>query len=260
MTKLVVSQESGQISYSQGHELILALQRAGMKPWSVQRIIQSPENNLARKLVNLAFNNGYEDTSSQRRAREIMGNNFIGIGEVQGYFGLIFSPHQTRILAEIPYSEQTLRETKDSCLLFPGYPFSIVDLQNLLGGESSLREDIYSKLFASDKVFARWYLISKSPWGTSLYEPFEKQLEYIAKYAREYEVPRACEVIYMLLLYSRARKDRLMKGWFTWCRGVEKSERIVVGGDNQSGIIYINPRWIIEKERDFYLGINISHV
>lgn len=59
------------------------------------------------------------------KVRKIMGPNFIGEAKVVEFLECI---SDTNALDEIPFRESTLIECKDTHILHPVYPFSILDL------------------------------------------------------------------------------------------------------------------------------------
>ena len=82
-----------------------------------QRVVDSKGNDLATKVVRLIQNGGFEPTTSQKRAREIMGKNFFGVEEAIKHFGINPARQQLAALSEIPFSEAVLEQSKD-------YPYS----------------------------------------------------------------------------------------------------------------------------------------
>ena len=63
------------LSVHKEHEVLLKLEAAGLDDDLAQKIIDSKDNDLAAKVIRLIQNGGFEATTSQKRAREIMGTN-----------------------------------------------------------------------------------------------------------------------------------------------------------------------------------------
>ena len=100
------------LSVHQEHEMLLKLETAGLTDELAQRIIDSKGNDLAMKVVRLISNGGFEATTSQKRAREIMGRNYFGIEEAIRHFRVNPSRQQLAALAEVPFTEATLEELR----------------------------------------------------------------------------------------------------------------------------------------------------
>ena len=105
------------LSVHKEHELLLKLETAGLSEPLAQKVIDSKGNELAAKVVKFIQNNGFELTTSQKRAREIMGRNFFGIEEAIQYFRVNPTRQQTLALSEIFFPEAVLQEKKDTHVL-----------------------------------------------------------------------------------------------------------------------------------------------
>lgn len=74
------------LSVHKEHEVLLKLEAAGLNDDLVQKIVDSKDNDLATKVIRLIRNGGFEPTTSQKRAREVMGRNYFGIEEAIKYW------------------------------------------------------------------------------------------------------------------------------------------------------------------------------
>lgn len=92
------------LSVHKEHEVLLKLEAAGFTDELAQRVIDSKGNDLATKVVRLVSNGGFEPTTSQKRAREIMGRNYFGVEEAIRHFGVNPSRQQIAGLSEIAWS------------------------------------------------------------------------------------------------------------------------------------------------------------
>jgi hypothetical protein len=70
---------------------------------------------------------------NQELAAEIMGENFFGYEEAMKCYDLRPTPKQLSALSEIPFSEETLRECKDTHILIAIFPISILNIQRRMG-------------------------------------------------------------------------------------------------------------------------------
>jgi hypothetical protein len=76
------------LSVHKEHEFLLKLEAAGLNDELAQRVIDSKGNELAARVVQLIHSGGFEPSTSQKRAREIMGRNFFGVEEAIKHFGV----------------------------------------------------------------------------------------------------------------------------------------------------------------------------
>jgi hypothetical protein len=124
------------IGRGQGNELLNKLEAAGLESSLAQRVIDSKGNDLAAKVVRLISNGGFEATTSQKRAREIMGRNMFGVEEAIRHFGVTPSRQQIAGLSEIPFSETTLEQCKETHVLVAVF-LSLLKIQSEPDFESS---------------------------------------------------------------------------------------------------------------------------
>jgi hypothetical protein len=176
------------------------------------------------------------DTPFQARARSIMGKNFLGIGEVMHHFGVKYTAKQIVQLAMIPFDEDMLCAYKDTHVLVAGAQLSVNDIHRIAAS------DFYNALwynresFANDKkVSVRWYLLRKEPVPESLGRTYNEQVSVL----KDDEVPFACEMTYMVILYWLTHRVRLLADVFVRCQDQESNDfRIIVGGFNSDGIAF----------------------
>ncbi len=56
---------------------------------------------------------------SQKRAKEIMGKNFVGVTKVVSHFDLLLLKEEVEKVPQIPFSEKRLKKHKNTHILFP---------------------------------------------------------------------------------------------------------------------------------------------
>ncbi len=135
------------------------------------------------------------DTNCQSRARAIMGKNFLGLEEVRRGFGFALDPEQ---FTEIPFGEETLQACKDTHVLVAGSALSVNEVRKIASDDFYDTDWYKREPFANDKkVTVRWYLLRKEPVPESRSKTFAQQTALL----KEEEVPFACEVTYMVILY-----------------------------------------------------------
>ena len=164
----------------------------------------------------------YKPTRNQITARKIMGNkNFLGIREIVRYFGVIPSRAQILTLAKIPFSEETLNECKGTHILCAGFPMTILKIRAKAPTRKPKTFYSYHDAWYNNQVFAnrekvglRWYLIRK----TAVVDSFSKRSnDQQLLIGPNEEVPRACELIYAVVLYFMATGERLFKNVYVRC-------------------------------------------
>ena len=198
------------LSVHKEHELLLKLETAGLTDDFAQRVIDSKGNNLATKMVRMIQKNGgFELTTSQKRAREIMGCNFFGIEEAQRCLGVNPSQYQLVMLAEIPFSEAVLEESKNTHILVAVFPLSILKIRNQIASKLFYNQSWYNKeLFAKERGKVSWQLVRKTPVDNSTSKKWKEQQALIGE---DDEVPTAQVIVYTIIGYYLATGERLFK-------------------------------------------------
>jgi hypothetical protein len=144
-----------------------------------------------------------------------MGRNFLSTTGVQKSFGFSYKPEELDTLAKTMYPEYMLRGSKNTHILFPGYPLSILDIHQRIGGKNPRlfrRDDIvefgHEKFACKARVNLRWHLVRKEGVDGTSGRSYGHQFELVGD--MEY-VPRACEMIYLLTAYYLVTGVRLYR-------------------------------------------------
>jgi hypothetical protein len=181
------------------------------------------------------------------RAREIMGKNFLGVEEVMTHYKVMPTVEQLDALAEIPFSETELEECKDTHLLVAGFPMTILDVRAKAPSKKpktfySYKDAWYNtQAFATDeKVGLRWYLIRKTAVDSSFSKLFDNQKRLLGP---KDEVPRACELVYAVVLYFMATGERLFSNTYVRTITLDADGYRVNVGYFVSGGLYVCRRW-----------------
>ncbi|MDB4978532.1 MAG: hypothetical protein JWM56_718 [Candidatus Peribacteria bacterium] len=171
------------------------------------------------------------DTAVQSRARAIMGKNFLGLEEVRRGYGIALDSEP---LAEIPFSEETLQACKDTHVLVAGSALSVNEIRKIADSDFYDTDWYKREPFANDKkVSVRWYLLRSAPVPESRNKTYDQQCSLLTK---EEEVPFACEMTYMVILYWRVYCERLLPDVYVRCQDKDSiSYRIVVGNFDSGG-------------------------
>jgi len=209
------------LSVHKEHELLLKLETAGLTEPLAQKVIDSKGNELAAKVVKFIQNGGFEPTTSQKRARKIMGRNFFGVEEWSSLYGVNFSNKQICEAAEFPWSEDVLnapcpfykgKSIKETHFAFLGLdafkskPLTILKWQELHPDSGQPKFYSYTDWYIKEKFGNettcgfRWYLMPLGIVPKSTDRTYQKQ---IAMLPADYEVPLAIEEVTKVILYYR---------------------------------------------------------
>ena len=177
--------------------------------------------------------------TSLERAFEIMGPSAHVFSAVERCFGVLYTTEQRRsFYPTVPFTEDTLRECWATHLLFPGFPLSLAEMRQkhptLFHPLITWRD---AEPFARDeRVGLRWYLMRKEPVPGSLRHTRQ---EHLAMLAPNEEVPRACEVAYMVLLSRRL----LLRDFSVRCYDRGHSGYHVFLGEAGYGGLHVRRYW-----------------
>lgn len=226
------------LSVHKEHEVLLKLEAAGLDDELAQRVIDSKGNDLATKVVRLIENGGFEPSTSQKRAREIMGENFFGVEEAIKHFGVNPSSAQTTALAEVPFTEDALTCCKDTHILVVVFPMSILDIRGKV--ERTLffsHEDSWynREAFAKDGGEIGWHLVRKTSVPDSTSKTWDEQQALLDKYE---ETPSARVMVYTIIGHYLATGERLFFEGLPVVRtsSVAGGRRVRVGGFDGRGL------------------------
>jgi len=121
--------------------------------------------------VSVFLVSGLMTGTTQETAQKIMGKNYIGIADVQNSLGVKYTPEQRKVLATIPYSEATLRETATTHILVAGYPLTFSELMFSLLQHGVRVTDYQNVTFASRKEGQiAFKLVSENRIGLKLFQ------------------------------------------------------------------------------------------
>ncbi len=155
------------------------------------------------------------------QAREIMGENFLGVEEAIKYFHVRPSRRQLAALREIPFPIEELSLSKDTHILVAAFPVCALSIR-----------DVASKLFCEqghwydNESFARcgcrvgWHLVRKTPVNKSLSKTYQEQESLITK---SDEVPTAQLIIYTTVGYFLANSRHLFLNTYVRTSSIDSS-------------------------------------
>jgi len=228
------------ISVHTEHEFLLKLEAAGLNDELAQKVIESKNNNLAGKIISLIDNDGFEPTTNQKKAREIMGKNYFGIKEGIKYFGVNPTHQEITALSEIPFPEAVLEKTKDTHILVAIFPISIIEIQRQFERYFLNKENSWynKKFFAKENGELGWQLVLKKPVENSILHSWQKQQTLIGE---ENEVPHAQTMVYTIIGHYLASGERLFENICVRTASMTfNGSHICVGNFNLNGLAIIN--------------------
>jgi hypothetical protein len=242
------------LSVHKEHEALLKLEAAGLTDELAQKVIDSKGNDLAAKVVRLIQNGGFEATTSQKRAREIMGRNMFGIEEAIKHFGVNPSRQQLAVLAEVPFTEAVLEACKDTHVLVAVFPISVLDVRGK--AERNLfcsHEDAWynEQAFAKDRGETQWKLVRKTPVDNSTSKTWDEQQALLGK---DDETPMAQVMAYTIIGHYLNTEERLFKNVYVRCSDVVSGGLRVHVGYFVSHGLYVNVCW--DDCRSSYIGLS----
>lgn len=168
----------------------------------------------------LCYNNGFEPSSNQQRAREIMGRNYFGIEEAMKHFDIAPTKRQLAYMAEIPYSEATLIACKDTHILVAVSRFSGVAVREKVAKKKVFyKQDWYDEqAFANDKGAMEWHLVRKTPVQDSTRKTWSEQQALLGE---DEETPRFQVMTYTVIGHFLATGERLFENVYVRCSDLD---------------------------------------
>lgn len=218
------------LSVHNEHEFLLKMEKAGLSEELAQKVIDSKHNELARKVVRFIQNGGFKLTTSQKRARKIMGKNMFRIEEAIQHFAVNPTRQQILALSEIPFSGEVLQKVKDTHVLMAVFPLSILEIRSKV--ERKLfygHEDAWynKQAFAKECGETSWQLVRKTTVDNSTSKNWEEQQALIPK---EDEVPTAQVMVYTIIGHYLDTGEHLFERIYVRTSSVDSDgSRVLVG-------------------------------
>ena len=160
-------------------------------------------------------------TASQKRAREIMGRNILGVEEAIEYFGVDPSKEQLAALSGIQFSEEDMLKRKYGHILVADTMLSMLDIGNKI--RKKIGDDVWHN-WNNEEGFARvcsgeakWYLVNKEPVINSTLKTWAEQLKLLGK---DEGVPTARLMICTIIGHYLATGEMLFKDDYVLCSDV----------------------------------------
>jgi hypothetical protein len=191
-------------------ECLRRLMEAGLSYEALQVPIDDPE--MRKRLVQFWLSAGHGPTTSQKRARKIMGQNFLGIEESVQCLDVKPTEDELRtFFKEVPFAEEVLKACKETHVLVADFGLSILEVRESAGSLFYLPPEgvWYDKEpFVREKGGMGWRLVRKDIVPGSTSRTWQEQLELLTEGE---EVPKARVMVYTIILHYLATKGRLFE-------------------------------------------------
>lgn len=199
--------------------------------------------------------------SEEKLAKEILGNDYLAIGEIEKATNQPFTDEQMEILrAQLSkLDKKTIKALqKDGFALMSGP----VSPRSLIEVRESGRELFYTKsnawyekhVFASnDKAHFGLIALRKDVIPKSTSKTWDEQLALLRKDHPSDEVPNAGEFAWCTTLFAKVRGIRLFQGVYARTKSVDSDGSRVYAGRFDSGGVYVSYYW--DGYRDDLLGL-----
>ncbi len=186
-------------------------------------------------------------------AREIMGHNYLGVEEAIRHFRVNPSRRQIAILSEVPFTEVTLEERKNTHILTAVFPLSILEIRSKVISNQHLfydQEWYNNEAFAKNRGKTEWRLIRKTPVANSTSKTWNEQWALLAK---NEETPTARVMVYTIIGHFLVTGERLFERIYIRCSAVGSGGgRVSIGSFGSDGLV-IDVDW--DDYRSDYVGV-----
>ena len=238
------------LSVHQEHELLQALEKAGLSREDAQAVIQSSDNQLAQKMVTFIRSGGsyltVTPTEDEERAIAILGEaKVITASEVAQKWDMGLPE-----VPSVPFSEETLRQCAAENVagqadwrLVYAFGSSLRQQRELRGTNRSSQPCFYSNTWwleksedswAAKRVEAGYRLLNFKLQFTNL--NWEEQKQAIAKLGRDYKRAEEQAVAETILLIFMVTGERLLETTYHWGHSrYSGGRRVVVGYFDSDG-------------------------
>lgn len=249
-TRSITSGQRDQIGNFAAAAAKKAVDELALDGQAVQRVIERGDRfkaGIQRLLARLSATPLAHD-----RAKAIMGKNFFGVEDAVKHFAVKPTDDQLAALATIPFSEETLKECKNTHVLVAVFPISILAIRGIAPRKVFYGQDWYDReQFATQASTVGWKLVRKTPVEDSTSKTWEDQQRLLHK---NEETPSAQVVIYTMVGHFLATGERLFGNIYVRCSDLDSlGYRVGVGGFEEDGLVVGN-YW--DGDRDGYIGLS----
>lgn len=173
------------------------------------------------------------------KARKIMGqDNFFGIKEAIRHFNVKTDYQRVEnVFSEIPFSEDVLKQSRNTHILVAVFPLSISEMQEHI----NVNCDVWYYEISRNRCEMGWHLIRKTQVKNSFRKEWRKQETLIGEYE---EVPTVQLMLYTVIGHYLTTGKRLFKDIYVRTSSVINSAgpvdscylRVIVGSFRSGGV------------------------
>lgn len=236
MAKSTVRQKEFGSDHGLIHQAVITGRRAGADEdfWKAL----ADDEALFRRVVRVVQGDELPAGSvTPEEAAQIMGSNFHSVDQAEVQFGFRLSARQKRVLLNVPISANVLQAAKDTHVLVPGIPLSIMNIHAAASGEFYSRTNPWYgepvQKFAQAKIKVGWYLIRKEAVPESTSKTWSEQQ---AMLTGDEFVPEANLAVYAAILHYQQTGERLFNRVWARTNSVTADGRRVDLGGYSSGL------------------------
>ncbi len=195
------------LSIHQEHELMLALERAGLRGDDAQNAIDHKDVSEAM-VWTTRKRDEYAITCSPSEAAAIMGGNFHSLDVTERHLGVKFMTKQKKVLATVPFGPAVLQACSETHILVACGGVSLLEIWQACNDLFYIKSDVWYKNehFATTKVRPGWYLVRKNlvPYSTS--KTWDEQVTLLGP---DEQVPSAAVLAQTILIHCMETEERL---------------------------------------------------
>jgi len=178
------------------------------------------------------------------RAIDIMADNTFGVDDAVKAFKLNPSVPQLSALSQVPYTENTLLECKDTHFLAAVFPLSIINIHDLFADGDNGR--IFSsnfwyrrEPFALNPGETMWRLFRKAPIPNTFLKTLEEHLSIFLP--QDEEIPKVRRLVYAMVARYITTGERLFENAYVRCADRDAfGVRLAVSGIGAEGLSITN--------------------
>lgn len=152
------------MSVHQEHELLAALERAGLTKEDAQSVIGSKGNFVAQSVIDLIRQGAAKSSVTAGQASDILGADFHPVAVTEAHFRYTFTPDAKMMMTSVPFRARELEACAGKYVLIACGALSLLDVVEIrseVRGSSLPRSWFFSEAFAQTKCGAGWYLVQK---------------------------------------------------------------------------------------------------
>lgn len=236
------------------------LRNAGLTETLARGVIELPQAVMAERIISLLREESFEPTDAYKRARSIMGKNFLGIEEAMVHLGISIQRSERNALSNIPFTEATLRSVRDTHVLVALPPCSLFGIRDraphgLFITEKRAWYDRQS--FATYVHEPSWCLLRKEPLSTVPNRTWDEQH---SDFQEHEEVPVAYALVYATIAFFLTTGKRLFETVMVRTASVDYGgSRVIVGNFSERTGLHIDGCHDLHRTEDVGMAVCLRH-